>query len=68
MAFDPNGSRMFNIQGLMEEMQTSREKVESLVSMPGCPEFYYPNQKRPVYPESEMLAFIKAKTTYKRPM
>ncbi|GAP01457.1 MULTISPECIES: hypothetical protein [Fructobacillus] len=66
MVFDPNGSRMFTIKGLMEEMKTSREKVELLINMPGCPEFYYPTQKRPVYPEAEMAAFIKAHTTYRK--
>lgn len=63
------GSRVFNNIGeLAEVMETTRDNVNSILSMPGSPYAPIPGRKKPIYVEYEVAEFLGKITKYKPKM
>ncbi|GAO99863.1 hypothetical protein [Fructobacillus ficulneus] len=60
-----NGARWFNSIGdLAEAMETTRDNVQILINMPGCPYTTVPGREKPFYVEFKIAEFLDSITNY----
>lgn len=64
MPLSKTGYRLFDIGGLAEEMEVSRDLVEILIIQPGFPYYPIPTYKKPRYLESAVAKYLEENVKY----